>query len=771
MLSPGPSGSVQADLYRPLRLPTLLVGDHKLGGISTTLSAFESLHVRGYDVDSLLLFDDPKWGNFAYLQEYFRKHNVEAFSLPRPPPRQGTEQEDEAVMNDYYQSCAESDAVKAFLDLVNTKHFSRISKLTSMPSKADSIVWHPFRQHGIPHNIIAIDSAYGDNFEAYNQETDPSITNAPDDLSTGIAPAVSTKQAKSLTTPLFDASASWWTQGFGHGNPDLSLTAAHAAGRYGHVMFAHAVHEPALALCYNLLETLDNPRLARVFFSDNGSTAMEVAIKMALRASSLRYNWHKDDGGPPVEILGLKGSYHGDTIGTMNASEPSVFNKNVDWYRPQGVWLDAPKVIMRNGEWQIDADSDIYIGAGTSPPSHTQVYNDLSDVFDFESRRWTYGVYKGYIRKKLRDLSHDKGHRFGALVMEPIVMGAGGMIFVDPLFQRALIQVVRSEPYLIKPSGGIPSGGIPLRKYAWKGGSGEWSGLPVIADEVFTGLYRLGRASSSSLLASNTDRSAGLPDGCSVSGAPDPGPYPGYPDGWSVSCAPDISAHAKLLTGGLLPLALTCASDSIFQSFYSDAKPDALLHGHSYTAHAVGCAVANHSLAEMAKLDVSSTSHWNDFRADWSAAESAMTGGNTASTETSSDLSEDPIWSVFPPDFLKELSHHPLLDGVWSLGTVLAMTMASDASGGDGGYSSNASASLQARLLTTLDPVTGEGIHARVLGDVIYIMTSLTTTKKTVTRISEMLGRALDEEHIARSLSKKPKRMSKRWSSLRGKGR
>ena len=81
-----------------------------------------------------------------------------------------------------------------------------------------------------------------------------------------------------------------------------------------------------------------------------------------------------------------------------------------------------------------------------------------------------------------------------------------------------------------------------------------WSGLPVVFDEVFTGLYRLGRFSPASFLQTN----------------------------------PDISCHAKLLTGGLVPLCTTLASDSIYNAFLSSEKRDALLHGHSYTAHAVG---------------------------------------------------------------------------------------------------------------------------------------------------------------------------------------
>ena len=286
-------------------------------------------------------------------------------------------------MAEYYEECAGSPTVTNLLDILNNKHFSRVSKLTSLPSHADAIIWHPFRQHGIQHNIIAIDSAYDDHFQAYNQESDPTFSQSPN-LSPSPLTPISQQTSKPLTTPLFDASASWWTQGLGHGNPTLSLTAAHAAGRYGHVMFAHAVHEPALDLCYNLLSTLQNPRLARVFFTDNGSTGMEVAVKMALRATCQRYGWSKDDTEHPVGILGLKGSYHGDTIGVMNCSEPSVFNDKVDWYKPWGHWFDPPQVMMKDGQWEVTIPSSFNDTDEKFVEKFT--FPSLSSVFDFTSR-------------------------------------------------------------------------------------------------------------------------------------------------------------------------------------------------------------------------------------------------------------------------------------------------------------------------------------------------------------------------------------------------
>ncbi|KIW80521.1 dethiobiotin synthase [Fonsecaea pedrosoi CBS 271.37] len=725
VLSPGPSGTVQADLYRPLRLPTILVGDSKLGGIATTISAFESLHVRGFDVDSVVLFDDPEWGNFGYLNEYFQNHGITTFALPKPPEKHQDGEEDKRALSSYYGGWSKTGVARNLLDLLNQKHFSRISKLTSMPSQAEAVIWHPFRQHGIPHNIIAIDSAYKDHFQTYNQESDPALKETKTTSTFGLTPLAAQPTPKSLLTPLFDASASWWTQGLGHGNPNVALTAAHAAGRYGHVMFAHAVHEPALDISYNLLTTLQNPRLSRVFFTDNGSTGMEVAVKMALRASSQRYGWAKDDedGKHPVAILGLKGSYHGDTIGVMNCSEPSVFNEKVDWHQPWGHWFDPPSLLMRNGVWELTLPEEM--NAATS----IQKFDSLGALFDFDGRVEDAKRYESHITTTLDHLVRDQGKRFGALILEPIIMGAGGMIFVDPLFQRTLIKTIRANPSLI-------GAGSPTKQFSEPStpdseGAVEWSGLPVVADEVFTGLYRLGRASSSSFLSCPSDfGDAASPS--TISNSTQPALPP--------SLAPDISVHAKLLTAGLLPLALTTASESIFRTFLSDSKSDALLHGHSYTAHPIGCMVGNKALDEYRRMDTSRDGSWSHFKSAWSGP-SASTS-SSASPASSASAAE--IYSFFPPSLLQELSHHPRLTGCFALGTVLVLKMAAP-HGSTGGYTSTASADLQSCLLTLLDD-DGCGIHSRVLGDVIYFMTSLTTTPEQVGRLGRTLLKALNME-------------------------
>ena len=102
-------------------------------------------------------------------------------------------------------------------------------------------------------------------------------------------------------------------QSHGHASEPLTIAAATAAGRYGHVLFPSGTHAPALHLAEKLLSTVGEGWASRVFYSDNGSTGIEVALKMALRASGRRYGWDGDVGGD-VGVIGLKGGYHGDTV-------------------------------------------------------------------------------------------------------------------------------------------------------------------------------------------------------------------------------------------------------------------------------------------------------------------------------------------------------------------------------------------------------------------------------------------------------------------------
>ncbi|KXH35134.1 onanonoxo-7-onima-8-eninoihtemlysoneda [Colletotrichum simmondsii] len=668
--SPAPSGTPQADLYAPLRAPVIFIGDAKLGGISQTISAFESLKLRGYDVESILLFRDGYYQNDTYLTDYFRRgHGIPVTAVEQPPARAQDEQTDAKAMSRYYAELSSSTAIKDTLDHLHARHLARVARLETMSRNAHQIIWYPFTQHKglIPDKITAIDSAHGDNF----QTLVPQSQQQPGD--------------QALLQPSFDGSSSWWTQGLGHANPKLTLAASYAAGRYGHVMFASAVHEPALALAQTLLQGLRNPRLSRVFYSDNGSTGMEVAVKMGLRAARVRYGWEASD---KLEILGLRGSYHGDTMGAMDSTEPSVFNEKVEWYDGKGFWFEYPSVMCKDGKWQVRVPGVLKeeLGAG-------QEFGSLSAVFDVAGRERTgeAQVYEEYIISVLRRL-RDQGRKFGALVMEPVILGAGGMIMADPLFQSTLVKVVRQRPELFGSATQSPSAADEK----------TWIGLPVVFDEVFTGLTRLGRFSAASFLGVD----------------------------------PDVVCNAKLLTGGLVPLCTTSASDSIFRAFESDEKSDALLHGHSYTAHAVGCQVALESLRELQRID--RDGEWNWAKTNGWGASTTLDSATQVESGSSAEA-----WSVWSQSFVDWVSKQAdRVDGVWALGSVLAIHL-QDSEGA--GYSSNAAANLQSALLQGEHGTEGGrwNVHSRVLGNVLYVMTSQTTKQEDIERLESLLRKSL----------------------------
>lgn len=411
VLSPSPTGSLQADMFRSLRLPVVLVGDHRLGGIASTISAYESLTVRGYDIVAVVCFDDKgPYENAAYLKRYFMERGISAFTLPWIPFLGScTKEEETEMMGRYYTTLHTDGKVAHLTSAILDKHNSRLNGLTRMASDTRKTIWHPFTQHKsieTDEDILVFDSAYGDDFQV--KHTRRSCASAADD--------------QEILYPAYDGSASWWTQGLGHGDSGLALHAAYAAGRYGHIMFAGATHEPALELAKRLLAGLENPRLTKCFYTDDGSTAVEVGIKMALRAACKRYDW--DGSSDDIGILGLKGSYHGDTIGAMDASEPSVYNKKVDWYRGRGYWFDFPTVKMRKGTWFVEPPVGQEAEFGP-----TQSFESLTAIFDFAARGQS-TRYEKYVEDVLDNLVKQQGMKFGALVMEPIILGAGGMIFV-----------------------------------------------------------------------------------------------------------------------------------------------------------------------------------------------------------------------------------------------------------------------------------------------------------------------------------------------------
>jgi dethiobiotin synthetase/adenosylmethionine--8-amino-7-oxononanoate aminotransferase len=677
--------STQADLYQQLRFPVILVGDGKLGGISATLSALESLILRGFDVHGIVFIQDLAnssntdvgFSNHLAVREYasrklklrsglgkalFEDPEQSIISLPSLPPFP-------QPLNQWFLLNETNEKLEAFHKSLQTQWKQYIQEVQDMPSVGKDMLWWPFTQHGKykdheaqtnqDDSITLIDGAYGDHFHVI--ESSKRKTN---DISS---------QCRKV---LFDTCASWWTQGIGHGDSSLALTAAAAAGRYGHVIFPDTVHSPAV----NLSKLLLGPKgpgyqwANRVFFSDDGSTAMEIALKMGIR--KFCFDRKIDFLGShssytKLTVCAQQGCYHGDTLGVMNVAEPNIFNRGQHpWYEAKGLFLDFPMISFRQGKLEIVFSNESKSLDGID-------FENISSVYDVEARISTthYAYYyqniqrsweeyernsSRYVFSSLKDIyflpiniliSHAPllilNSLVASVILEPLLLGAGGMKFVDPLWQRVLIDIAREKC------------------------------VPVIFDEVASGLFRLGAMSCREILKAN----------------------------------PDIAAYAKVLTGGVVPMSVTLASEDIFSAFLGDSKSNALLHGHSYSAHPVGCAVSIHALE---------TYH------------------------ESLGCQEVKAMTLFDESRVSLLSELLLVKESMSLGTILAVRVGSD--------HVDSSRIVQAIIKS----LRGRGYFARPLGDVIYLMTSFFATSDQYSNlISSLYDTILDVERniLDRSLT------------------
>jgi len=687
--SPTLSGSTQLDAYRPLFLPTVLIGDSRLGGISSTISAYESLLLRGYIVDSVLLFREDYYRNWEYLTSYFAEKGVPVTAIPPPPARLPSRQQDIASLGNYYKNISESESsgLSQVIAHLTERHKSRLDELDSMPARTHTQVWWPFVQHSSTHpnpeSITVINSAHKDYLSVYNNNRTRGF-----------------EDTESLLGYKFDGSASWWTQTLGHSNPILTLAAARGAGRYGHVLFPQSTHLPALNLAETLLAGPGKGWASRVFYTDNGSTGMEVALKMALRAYTKKYpvDGNTGDRAKKLGVLGLKGSYHGDTIGVMNACDAGDGVYTCEWHESKGFWFDPPSLTLQQGRIVITLPPplrDLASKCGINEEDLTWIgaRDSLTAAYGVDRRLDTAlaQVYRKFIEHSLDNIKTE----IAALVLEPLIMGAGGMIFVDPLFQRVLVDVVRSRSPPVKPSA-----------------EGRWSGIPVIFDEVFVGTYRMGLQTTSTVLGVH----------------------------------PDISVYAKMLTGGLVPLATTLAREEIFEAFVGERKDQALLHGHSYTAYPVACEVANETLRQVSKL--TGSEDWKIARRKW-AGEVPVDDLATGAAR---------VWSFWDPEFVDELSKLESVKGVMTLGCVLAIKI-DDRGRGEivdldtfpaqnsrfrltQGYRSTAAEKILNPIRDTDPNLTNPysfGIHFRTLGDLGYFITSLNTERQVIAKVEKRI--------------------------------
>lgn len=276
---------------------------------------------------------------------------------------------------------------------------------------------------------------------------------------------------------LIDGIASWWTACHGYNHPHIRQVVEAQLTHMPHVMFGGLVHKQALTLAKRLTALLPGG-LSRVFFSESGSVAVEIAMKMALQY------WINKGRPQKIKFMAFKHGYHGDTQGAMSVTDPGIgmhhiFHGTV----PQHAVIDL----------------------GPEP---------VDDLIGLET------YFEGHAAE------------YAGIIIEPLVQGAGGMIFRN----EKLLQLLRR--------------------------TADSSEQILIFDEIFTGFGRTGTMFA-----------------CEQAGV-----------------VPDIITLSKALTGGTLPLAATVATSEVFSAFWSDDPKKALMHGPTYMANALACAAANASL-------------------------------------------------------------------------------------------------------------------------------------------------------------------------------
>jgi adenosylmethionine-8-amino-7-oxononanoate aminotransferase len=310
-----------------------------------------------------------------------------------------------------------------------------------MIGNPNSPIWHPFTQHALRATF----------------------------------PTISHTEGAYLTTTggerIVDAISSWWVITHGHRHPRIIEAIRAQAELLDQVIFAEYTHEAAERLAQKLL-ALAPAGLAHVFFSDSGSTSVEVALKMAL-------GFWRHTGEPRHRIVVMERSYHGDTIGTMSVGARGPFTQA---YEP--LLFDVARIPFPD------------IGHESATLNELERLCRLGDV--------------------------------AALMVEPLVLGAGGMLMYAPAVLASLRQICSAH------------------------------GVLFIADEVMTAWGRTG-----TLFACE-----------------------------QANISPDIVCYSKGLTGGALPLAVTLCRHDIFKAHYAEDRRLTFFHSSSFTANPIACAAA-----------------------------------------------------------------------------------------------------------------------------------------------------------------------------------
>ncbi len=395
-------------------------------------------------------------------------------------------------------------------------------------------LWHPLTQHGLEPDHLPLVRAEGSFL--YDEQGKAYI----------------------------DGIASWYTCMYGHCNPQITSRVKRQLDQLDQVVFAGFTHPPAIELSEKLVEILPGG-INKVFFSDNGSTSVDVAIKMALQ-------YHFNRGEKRNKIVAFENAFHGDTFGAMSVSGLSVYN---------GPFEDFLLEIER------------------IPVPNDENVQDLTGRFE-----------------KILE-----GNEVAAFIFEPLVQGAAAMHMYSAKHLELLMEIARSH------------------------------GALTIADEVMTGFGKTGRNFACDHLKQG----------------------------------PDIICLSKSLTAGVAPMALTCATQDVFDSFYDKEVSKGFFHGHTYSANPLACAAA------IAGMDLLAT-----------------------------EAIQDSIRRIADRhlQFETEVRGHPLVRSIRSLGVIFALDL---------NLETERYGNLRDRLYRFF---MDEGVFLRPLGNTIYLLPPYTIAEE-----------------------------------------
>jgi len=283
--------------------------------------------------------------------------------------------------------------------------------------------------------------------------------------------------------------SSWWVNLFGHANEKINKRIKAQLDTLEHVLLAGFTHEPAVELAHKLVN-ITPEALAKVFYVDNGSSAVEAALKMS-------YHYHLNRGKRKPLFLSLTNSYHGETIGALSVGDVALYKET---YEP---------LLIANMQVPVPEDQ-----------SESAAEKAL---------------------KSLEELLQKKADEIAALILEPLIQGAGGMHMYH-------------ASYLVGAR-------VLTQKYD----------VHLIADEIMTGFGRTGKMFA-----------------CE-----------------HADISPDFMTLSKGITGGYLPLSVVMTTDEVYNAFYCDySEYKAFLHSHSYTGNPLACSAALATLEIFEQNDI-----------------------------------------------------------------------------------------------------------------------------------------------------------------------